>query len=205
MTQKPLIIATGNLHKVNEFEQLLKGLPFTVRSAESCGGMPEVDETGTTFAENSHLKASALRALAPSGAWVLADDSGLEVDALNGAPGVYSARYAGAQASDRDNLNKLLSALKDMPVEARTARFKCVLCIINPQGRIVYHEGSCEGRIATKASGADGFGYDPIFIPDGYQQSFAELGSAVKSKLSHRARAVELLKSSISRIPYTNT
>lgn len=190
-TQKSLIIATGNPHKVAEFEQLLEGLPLTVLSAEMCGGMPEVAETGTTFAENAHLKASALQAIAPQDAWVLADDSGLEIDALNGAPGIYSARYAGVQASDQDNLSKLLDALKDVPAEDRTARFKCVLCIIDPEGRVVYHEGSCEGRIAPQASGEDGFGYDPVFIPDGYDQSFAELGASVKSKLSHRARAVE--------------
>ena len=190
-TQKSLIIATGNPHKVNEFEQLLKGLPFEVLSAETCGGMPEVDETGATFAENAHLKASALRAIAPQDAWALADDSGLEVDALNGAPGVYSARYAGAQASDHDNIEKLLKALVDVPTEDRTARFKCVLCIIDPEGSVSYHEGSCEGRIAMQASGADGFGYDPVFIPEGYGKSFAELGNRVKSKLSHRARAVQ--------------
>ena len=190
MTQKTLIIATGNSHKVDEFEQLLTGLPFTLRSADICGGMPEVDETGTTFAENAYLKARAVKRLAPEDAWVLADDSGLEVDVLDGAPGVYSARYAGDDASDRDNLSKLLDALKNVPVEDRTARFKCVLCIINAEGRVVYHEGSCEGRIATRVSGADGFGYDPVFIPEGYQQSFAELGASVKGKLSHRARAV---------------
>ena len=194
MTQESLIVATGNPHKVSEFEQLLEGLPFIILSAETYGGMPEVDETGTTFAENAHLKASALRALAPPDAWMLADDSGLEVDALNGAPGVYSARYAGAEASDRDNLSKLLGALKAVSVEDRTARFRCVLCIIDPQGRVVYHEGSCEGRIAIQAFRKDGCGYDPIFIPDGYQQSFAELGTAVKSKLSHRARAIEAFR-----------
>jgi XTP/dITP diphosphohydrolase len=195
MTRRSLIIATGNLHKVEEFEQLLAGSPFTVQSTEICGGMPEVDETGTTFAENAYLKAKALHRLAPEGASVLADDSGLEVDALDGEPGVYSARYAGADASDRDNIAKLLKALEGVSVEARTARFKCALCFIDHKGSVVYYEGSCEGHIAALVSGESGFGYDPIFIPDGYQQSFAELGSAVKSQLSHRASAVRALDS----------
>ena len=191
MTLKPLIIATGNLHKVNEFKQLLKGLPFEVLSAEACGSMPEVDETGTTFAENAYLKARALHMLAPQSTWVLADDSGLEVDALDGAPGVYSARYAGANASDQDNIAKLLKALKDVPLKARIARFKCALCVIDDKGLVTDYEGSCEGHISISVSGNSGFGYDPVFIPDGYQKSFAELGHTVKSKLSHRARATQ--------------
>ena len=194
MTQKPLIIATGNAHKVEEFEQLLEGSSFTVLSAETCGGMPRVEETGSTFAENAHLKASALLGVSPEDAWVLADDSGLEVDALKGEPGVYSARYAGADASDRDNIDKLLNALKGVPEEARTARFKCVLCVMDSSGSVVCYEGACEGRIASAASGGGGFGYDPVFIPNGYQHSFAELGSAVKGQLSHRARAVAAFK-----------
>jgi len=190
-TQESLIIATGNPHKVDEFEQLLKGLPLAVQSAEICGGMPEVNETGTTFAENAYLKANALRAIAPKDTWVLADDSGLEVDVLDGAPGIYSARYAGTKASASDNISKLLDALKDISPKNRTARFKCVLCIIDPEGRVAYHQGSCEGCIGAQLSGKDGFGYDPIFIPEGYDQSFAELGASLKSKLSHRAKAVK--------------
>ena len=112
MTQHPLIIATGNAHKVEEFQILLDGLNFDVQSAKACGGMPEVDENGSTFAANAQLKAETLRAQVPAGAWVLADDSGLEVDALDGAPGIYSARYAGLDASDGDNVGKLLEALQ---------------------------------------------------------------------------------------------
>ena len=129
MTQHTLIIATGNAHKVEEFELLLKNLDFNVCSAEVCGGIPEVDENGSTFAANAQLKAEALRKLTPMGAWVMADDSGLEVDALDGAPGIYSARYAGEDASDHDNLVKLLDAIKNVPKEKRTARFRCVLCV----------------------------------------------------------------------------
>ena len=194
MTQHTLIIATGNVHKVEEFELLLKNLDFNVCSAEVCGGMPEVDENGSTFAANAQLKAKTLRKLAPMGAWVMADDSGLEVDALDGAPGIYSARYAGEDASDHDNLVKLLDAIKNVPKEKRTARFRCVLCVIDPDGYTTHYDGSCEGRLDVEVHGDRGFGYDPIFVPDGYSESFAQLGDEVKSQLSHRATAVEWMR-----------
>jgi len=194
MSQHALIIATGNAHKVEEFDLLLKGLDFEVKSAQSCGGMPDVDENGSTFAANAQLKAEALRKQAPVDAWVMADDSGLEVDALDGAPGIYSARYAGAGASDQDNVVKLLDALKDVPEEKRSARFRCVLCVIDHEGYITHYDGSCEGRIDFEVHGEGGFGYDPIFIPDGYSESFAQLGDAVKMRLSHRAKAVEWMR-----------
>lgn len=193
MPQTPLILATGNFHKVKEFERLFAGSSFSVLSAEACGGMPKVDETGTTFAENAKLKAKALRALAPSNAWVLADDSGLEVDALDGAPGIYSARYAGAQANDRENIEKLLNALKDVPAKARIARFKCSLYVIDNKDSSFRYEESCEGSIAKTPSGEGGFGYDPVFIPDKYSKSFAELGNAVKEQISHRAKAIRAM------------
>ncbi|MFQ3271027.1 MAG: XTP/dITP diphosphohydrolase [Lentimonas sp.] len=179
MTKHAIIIATGNAHKVEEFELLLAGLDFDVVSAKSCGGMPEVDENGSTFAANAQLKAEALRAQAPADAWVMADDSGLEVDALDGAPGIYSARYAGVDASDAENVVKLLDALKDVPKEARTARFRCVLCVIDHEGYVTHYDGCCEGRLDTAVHGDGGFGYDPIFIPNGYSESFAQLGDSV--------------------------
>jgi len=188
-----LILATGNGHKVAEFAGLLEGPGRAVESASVCGGMPEVEETGGTFAANARLKAEALAARAPEGAWVLADDSGLEVDALDGAPGVYSARYAGAEASDAANREKLLEALRGMPPDRRTARFRCVLCLIR-DGAVSFYEGSCEGRIAEAAAGEEGFGYDPVFIPDGYDRTFGELGEGVKAELSHRAKAVGELR-----------
>lgn len=190
---RTLIIATGNAHKTEEFAQLLADSDFEVRSAKLCGGMPEIDETGTTFAANAQLKAEALRKIAPEGSWVLADDSGLEVDALGGAPGIYSARYAGAQATDLENLEKLLDALTDVAPSERSARFRCALCVIAPDGRVLHVDGTCEGRISDAPSGEGGFGYDPVFVPYGYEQSFAELGEAVKGELSHRARAVQAL------------
>jgi XTP/dITP diphosphohydrolase len=190
---KRLIIATGNAHKTEEFAQLLGASHFDVQSAAACGGMPEVAETGTTFEQNAQLKAAALRHRVPEGAWVLADDSGLEVDALDGAPGIYSARYAGPEATDRENVEKLLAALSDVPETARAARFRCVLCLIDPEGAVACFDGICEGRIGHSPSGASGFGYDPIFVPEGHDRSFAELGEQVKAQLSHRARAVQAL------------
>ena len=130
--------------------------------------------------------------------YVLSDDSGLEVDFLNGAPGVYSARYAGISASDQDNLNKLLKALAKVPELERTARFRCVLCLIKEDGLPNYFEGTCEGRILIQPQGSSGFGYDPIFVPEGYKDSFAYLGEPLKAGLSHRAKAMASLIGELS-------
>lgn len=192
--KRNLIIASGNAHKVEEFGVLLEGLNLDVQSAAVCGGMPDVVEDGDTFLANSHLKASALRKVADAEAWVLADDSGLEVDALEGAPGVYSARYAGAHATDAENVEKLLKALEGVEMEARAARFVCLLTLIDHEGFITHYEGFCRGHISLSPAGTSGFGYDPVFIPDGYEQSFAELGEATKSALSHRAGAIAAMK-----------
>ena len=189
-----IIIATGNAHKVLELEQLLAGLEVRVESAAVVGGMPAVEETGQTFAANAFLKAEALRALAPASAYVLADDSGLEVDALDGAPGVYSARYAGPNASDAENRHQLLTALAGAGVATRSARFRCVLCLLGPKGEAQYFEGSCEGSITEAERGKEGFGYDSIFMPEGYSETFGELGESVKHRLSHRANAVLALR-----------
>lgn len=191
---KTLIVATGNAHKVEEFDQLLVDCGLEVASAKVCGGMPDVVEDGDSFAANARLKALALRASASADSWIVSDDSGLEVDALGGAPGIYSARYAGDGADDRANLEKLLTELKNVPAAERTARFRCVLCLIDDAGKERFFEGTCEGRIATEPTGSAGFGYDPVFIPKGYTQSFGELGDAVKSELSHRALAVVELR-----------
>ncbi|MGJ8650840.1 MAG: RdgB/HAM1 family non-canonical purine NTP pyrophosphatase [Opitutaceae bacterium] len=200
MSDYKLIIATGNAHKVEEFEQLLSGINFEVCSAKVCGGMPEVDENGDSFVANAQIKAEALRAIAPEGAWVMADDSGLEVDALDGAPGVYSARYAGSDATDEANVVKLLDALRDVPEERRTARFRCVLCVIDEFGLISHYDGSCEGTIAKRSKGDSGFGYDPIFIPAGHNQTFGQLGDSVKAQLSHRAKAAQWLKATLAEL-----
>ena len=187
---KQLIVASGNAHKVKEFDGLLEASDFEVFSAKVCGGMPDVLEDGDTFGANARIKALALRAISPKGAWIVSDDSGLEVDALGGAPGIYSARYAGEGASDLHNLNKLLLELEEQAAANRAARFRCVLCLIDPSGREQFFEGACEGRIAKAPAGAEGFGYDPVFLPEGHSESFAELGESIKIKLSHRALAV---------------
>jgi XTP/dITP diphosphohydrolase len=187
---KQLIVASGNAHKVEEFDGLLQASGFEVFSAKICGGMPDVLEDGDTFGANARIKALALRAIAPKEAWIVSDDSGLEVDALGGAPGIYSARYAGEDASDLGNLNKLLLELEKQAAAKRSARFRCVLCLIDPSGREQFFDGACEGTIAKAPAGTKGFGYDPVFVPKGHRASFAELGEATKSKLSHRALAV---------------
>jgi XTP/dITP diphosphohydrolase len=198
---KQLIVATGNAHKVEEFETLLAGCGFKLCSAGICGGMPPVVEDGGSFAVNAAIKARALRAQASADAWIVADDSGLEVDALNGAPGIYSARYAGERASDADNVEKLLKALQAVPTAERRARFRCVLCLIDPDGEEHFFDGVCEGHIAGAPQGASGFGYDPVFLPEGHDATFAELGEVVKAKLSHRARAVQDLRAFLAGGP----
>ena len=194
---KTIHLATGNDHKALEFNAIFSssGLPYSVRSARELGGMPEVDENAGTFAGNALIKARALRALAPAGSLILADDSGLCVDALDGAPGVISARYAGVGAGTAANNTKLLEALKGVPAEKRTARFVCVLALIDGEGREQVFEGICEGRIIGGLTGSGGFGYDPLFIPEGHGQTFAELPAETKNELSHRGKAVaQLLK-----------
>lgn len=197
---RQLIIATGNAHKVAEFDQLLADCGFEVHSAQVCGGMPHVVEDGDSFEANATLKAKALRRLAPEDAWVVSDDSGLQVDALGGAPGIYSARYAGEGAADGENLSKLLGEMRDFGEDARSARFRCVLCLIDSAGKERFFDGACEGRMATRPEGNEGFGYDPAFIPDGYEETFGQLGESVKSRLSHRALAVEKLRSFLSEL-----
>lgn len=189
-----LIVATGNPHKVGEFESLLVGCGLELCSARICGGMPPVVEDGASFAANAAIKAWALRKAAPVDAWIVSDDSGLEVDALDGAPGIYSARFAGEQATDVDNVDKLLDALRGVDSARRTARFRCVLCLIGPDGNAHSFEGACEGHINAAPRGAAGFGYDPVFVPAGYRETFAELGELVKAGLSHRALAVQRLR-----------
>lgn len=155
-------------------------------------GIPEVEETGTTFAENSALKACAVAQAA--GMWAVADDSGIEVEYLQGAPGVYSARYAGPDATDKANCDKLLAELANVPPEKRGARFVCHLTLSDPEGRIrATAEGYCRGVIVHSERGGEGFGYDPLFLLPEYHRTFGELSPSVKRVLSHRARAAARL------------
>lgn len=187
---KKIVLATGNDHKTEEFNDLFADSEIKILSAVKFGGMPEVIEDGNTFQSNAYLKAYALSKQIDKKHWVIADDSGLEVDHLAGAPGIYSARYAGVGASDIENMDKLLKNLKGLSKSERRARFRCVLCLIDKDSGTYYFEGTCKGKIGLKPKGKFGFGYDPIFIPDGHKASFAELGESIKSQLSHRARAV---------------
>jgi XTP/dITP diphosphohydrolase len=184
-----LLIATGNAGKVIEVRPHLSGLPLVVRSLAEFPEVTEVDETGSTFAENAALKARGYAT--QTRLWTLADDSGLEVDALNGAPGVFSARYGGVGASDSERIARLLDELSRTGDTERRARFVCVIAIASPDAKLLnVSKGSCEGSIAREPRGQSGFGYDPVFIPDGYTQSFGELPVEIKQHISHRARAL---------------
>ncbi len=207
-----LLIATRNAHKVREICQILSH-NLEYRTLNDYPGAPAVVEDADTFEGNARKKsvelarwlASLPERVSAGEFYVLADDSGLEVDVLQGRPGVYSARFAAAEGAPADgnspdaaNNAKLLRLLKDTPAEKRAARFRCVLALTEiARGAVrqtIVEDGACEGRIAFAPSGKNGFGYDPLFVPQGYSQSFAELGEEVKNTLSHRARALEKLR-----------
>lgn len=179
-----LLIATHNAGKIREFERILAPLSVEVSAAD----FSDIEETGTTFAENALLKAEA--ACRCTGAPCVADDSGLAVDALGGAPGIYSARYAGENATDADRIRKLLDNLNGVPVPERTARFLCSICCVFPNGDRITAQGICEGSIAFAPQGNDGFGYDPVFLIG--EKSFAQLTPEEKDAVSHRGKALRL-------------
>ena len=183
-----LLIATRNRHKTGELAALL-GADFHVEDLTAHPDMPEIDETGVTFLENATIKALAVARHFGGDLLVLADDSGLEVDALGGAPGVRSARFAGAGAGDRENTALLLARLGD--TTERTARFRCAIAIARDGALAATFEGACQGRILDAPRGCEGFGYDPVFVPEGDTQTFAELPGVVKNRISHRARATQ--------------
>jgi XTP/dITP diphosphohydrolase len=186
-----LYLASGNAHKVAEMNTLAQtsGLGVEIVSAKVVGGMPAVAEDAGTFVGNARKKALALKAILPVGAWVLADDSGLCVDALDGAPGVESAYYAGPAGDGAANLRKLVEAMRGVPKGKRDAHFICVLLLSGPGGAEAIFEGRCDGRLCELPEGGAGFGYDPLFVPAGHERTFAELGDDVKHTLSHRGRA----------------
>ena len=196
MTRKRIVLASNNPGKVREFNQLLEGSEFEV-VPQSEFGIADVEETGLTFVENALLKAR--NAAEHTGLPAIADDSGLEVDALDGAPGIYSARYAGVGASDLENLEKLLDALKDEPENRRGARFQCLMVYMrhskDPTPRIF--QGTWEGRILREARGSNGFGYDPVFYVPDRRCTSAELPPELKNSLSHRGQALKLLVNSL--------
>ena len=195
MTQE-IVLATGNRHKVQEVSEILAPLGIHVISAEEAGGMPDVVEDAGTFAGNASKK--ALECARHLNRTVLADDSGLEVFALNGEPGVYSARYAGEGGNDGRNVVKLLGKLEG--IKDRSARFVCVIALASPDGVIGTAEGEVRGHIAHQPAGNGGFGYDPVFIPDGFTQTFGELPQETKNRLSHRANALKAALPLLSKI-----
>lgn len=194
-----LILATRNLHKVEELQELLGDEEIQILSLKDFSNLPEVVEDGQTFQENALKKARIIAKT--TGLPALADDSGLEVDLLDGAPGVYSARFAGLGATDADNNQKLLQLLEGIPdLNSRTARFRSVIALVLPDGSEKVVEGKCEGLILTELRGHGGFGYDPLFYLPEYAQTFAELPMKVKNKISHRGRAFRLILEEIRKI-----
>ena len=201
------ILASQNKNKLKEFNGMLEKHDLKVIPRDETE-LPkdDVEENGTTFEENSLIKAQAIRDMIVDGGYtqymdspVLADDSGLMVDALDGAPGVYSARYSENDPQYEDNNDKLLGELSGLPYEKRTACFVTVITMIYPDGSTIVARGECHGHIADSKRGDGGFGYDPVFIPDGYDQSFAELGTDFKNTISHRARALESLEQQLQK------
>lgn len=193
-----IVISTGNAHKLEEIGSILKDLDYNIYSLKDVNlGDLEIEENGKTFEHNALIKARTVAKL--TNMITIADDSGLEVDAIGKKPGIYSARYAGENATDEQNREKLLKALKNTPISNRTGRFVCCIAVVFPDGKEFVVRGTCEGTIAFEEKGKNGFGYDSLFIVDNYNKTFAELPPAVKNAISHRAKALELMKEELSR------
>jgi len=193
-----LLLATRNRHKVGEISRLLKGLPVEVATLEEFPKVPEVVEDGATLEENAAKKATVCAR--GSGLWSLADDTGLEVEALGGEPGVYSARYAGPNCDFEANNRKLLEKLRDLPQSKRRAVFRCVMALASPDGATTLEEGRLEGRIIDAPRGSGGFGYDPVFLVEARGKTLAELSADEKNDVSHRGAALRRIRSRIERI-----
>lgn len=189
---KTLLLATRNEGKKMELQEMLNDISISVINLHDIPSLPEVVEDGNTFQENAEKKAR--ETAKATGYWCLADDSGLVVDALNGQPGIYSARFAGAEASDEDNNQKLLDLMKDIDEPERTARFMCCMALSTPEGETLVVEDYCEGIILRQPVGEQGFGYDPLFMPRGYNQSMAQLSRQEKNLISHRGKALNRMK-----------
>ena len=194
-----VVAATQNRHKIEEIEAITKEFDINIISRQEAG-VPDIEivEDGTTFEENSYKKAFETMKL--TGMPSVADDSGLAVDALDGAPGVYSARFSGLDGDDKANNRKLLELLKDVTMEKRTARFVSVITLIFPDGKTIVCRGECEGHIMFEESGSNGFGYDPLFRPEGYEVSFGQLPAEEKNRISHRAKALILLREKLKEL-----
>ena len=191
--EKIIVAATQNKHKIQEIDAITKQFGMTIIARDEAG-VPKIDivEDGETFEENSYKKAYEIMKLC--GKITIADDSGLVVDCLDGAPGVYSARFAGIDGDDKANNRKLVELIKDVPYEKRTARFVSVITMVFPDGETIVARGEGEGNLVLKEQGSNGFGYDPLFVPVGYDRTFGEIESEIKNKISHRANALVALK-----------
>ncbi|NLJ67032.1 MAG: RdgB/HAM1 family non-canonical purine NTP pyrophosphatase [Clostridiales bacterium] len=189
---KKIIIASNNKGKIREIRAIIGEQDIELLDLKDIGFTDEITEDGYSIKENAVKK--GLSVMKAVGELTIADDSGLEVDAIDGQPGVLSARFSGEGATDESNNRKLLELLSNIPMEKRGAQFRCVMALIYPNGRILTAEGICRGRIAYKPIGDKGFGYDPIFIPNGYDKTFSQLGSHVKNQISHRAIALYKMK-----------
>lgn len=195
--KRRIIVATGNSGKFREIQEIFAGMPFCLVSmGEYWNPLPRIEENGSTFRENARIKADWV--YYRSSLWALADDSGLIVDALGGAPGVRSARYAGIHADAAANNARLLKELDGVAEADRTARFACSVVLRMDEETLVYADGYCEGRIIEAPRGSGGFGYDPLFIPDGFDRTFAELTSEEKNLISHRGKALKSLKEQLN-------
>lgn len=199
MKHRRLVLSSNNIHKIDEIGRILEDLPIEVLSKRDIGlENLEVIEDGTTLEENSKKKAIALSEKTEY--MVMADDSGIFVEALNGAPGVYSARYSGDDGNDEENNKKLLRELKDVPLEDRRGSFLTVITLVTEDKEVFTVKGECKGHIIFEPKGSNGFGYDPLFVPDRYDKTFGELDSEVKNKISHRAKALEEMRKLLIRL-----
>lgn len=193
-----IVAATKNRHKIQEIEAITQEFGMSIISRDEAG-VPdiEINEDGETFEENSYKKAFEIMKLCNN--ITIADDSGLEVDCLDGAPGVYSARFAGKDGDDDANNRKLTELIKDVPYEQRTGRFVSVITMVFPDGETISARGEVEGHLLTEKRGTSGFGYDPLFVPEGYDRTFGELGPEIKNSISHRSRALAKLRELLDR------
>lgn len=192
-----MVAATGNEHKLREIREITEAFGIHVISKAEAGVAElDIEETGTTFEENSHLKAEIM--MKETGISAIADDSGLEVEVLHGAPGVYSARYSGENATDESNNLKLLELMKDIPDDQRQARFVSVITLCFNNGDVLTARGECPGQVLRAPVGTGGFGYDPLFLPDGCDETFAQISEEQKKLISHRARALSVLGEQLS-------
>jgi XTP/dITP diphosphohydrolase len=189
-TPSKILIGTTNQGKISELRELFGSLPIKLVGLDEVAVNIDVEETGTTFAENAELKARTYANI--TGLFALGDDSGLEVSALDNRPGIHSARYGGQDLAFADKIRMLLGELAEVPNADRSARFVCVMSLADPSGKIIFEgEGVCSGTLAAEPRGDEGFGYDPLFLPEGYDQTFGEMDSSIKQQISHRARAAQ--------------